>query len=392
MIMQNVILRKALIAGIVVFLVGTNVVFVSEASVENDTRSNSMNAFSHDNPEVYTITTWDNASITLTRYVGTKHPSVMFIHGMGCNHKIYDFDQNHSLARFLNKDGWDVWMLDLRTHDGDGDYFFVKGSTREYIDRSWDFDNTYLRIDVVTAIAFIKNKTGEPKIFLSGHSLGGYLAYAYAEVVGQEDLAGIITTGAAPYGMTMDVFMKFTSRHPLLYLSKYGFFLGEKAYLNPCGYPCSFSYPKILLDVYMRKYQPNILVFDNYTTPAYVQQKLAYCGDNEPAGVVVDMFFGKYPGKYQGDWVDPQTLYDYSANLTKITVPILFIAGGSDPQDPSTDMYRGYENVSSDIKELHSFPHHSHLDLLLGDDASTLIFPVIDTWMNSQVSTKGSPL
>lgn len=33
-------------------------------------------------------------------------------------------------------------------------------------------------------------------------------------------------------------------------------------------------------------------------------------GDDEPAGVWVDMYFGKDPRFYDGHWVDPQTLYD----------------------------------------------------------------------------------
>src|SRR4030042_1664213 len=99
---------------------------------------------------IYSVPTVDDSSITLVRYVGSKNP-IIFIHGMGCNHLIYDWDKDHSLATFLNKKGWDVWMLDLRTHDCDGDFRFALGSDREYIDRYWDFANTLLKIDVVTA-------------------------------------------------------------------------------------------------------------------------------------------------------------------------------------------------------------------------------------------------
>jgi pimeloyl-ACP methyl ester carboxylesterase len=93
------------------------------------------------------------------------------------------------------------------------------------------------------------------------------------------------------------------------------------------------------------------------------------------------MFFGKDPEKYNGDWVDPQTLYNYSDNLYKITVPILFIAGDEDPQDPADGIYSAFENVSSVDKEFYSFPEHSHMDLIMGDDASSLVFPKIDAFM-----------
>jgi len=348
-------------------------------------KNNSCNLANHAEytKEIYEVKTKDRSLITLTRYVGSKQPPIILIHGMGGNHLMFDWDENHSLARFLNKEGWDVWMLDLRTHDGDGDFFFVKGSDREYINRYWDFDNTLLKIDVVTAVDFVKNKTGTNKIFLSGQSYGGYLAYAYAELIGEENLSGIITTGACPYANPKDF------QPSLFKMYKYGFYLGKKAFVNPIGKPWTYK-PKFLGDIYSKLWKPTgppeNPVFYYNTTPEYIQKGLYYCRDSEPAGVWVDMYFGKDPNKYGGHWVDPQTLYDYSANLNKITVPILFIAGDNDPQDPSVDIHRAYENVSSTIKEFHSFPKHSHLDLLLGDDASTLIFPVITNWLNLRIS------
>jgi len=329
--------------------------------------------------QVYEVPTPDGQFVTLTRYVGVKGPSIILIHGMGGNHLMYDFDENHSLPRFLNDQGWDVWMLDLRTHDGDGDFFFVKGSDREYINRYWDFDRTLLKIDVVTAVDFVKKVTLEDKIILSGHSYGGYLAYAYAMLIGEEDLAGIMTTGASPYANPEDY------QPGVFEMLKYGFYLGDKAYVNPFGRPWTFM-SKLRRDYYNKLWRPTANpAFYYTTTPEYIQKELSYHADSEPAGVWVDMHFGKDPRKYGGHLVDPQTLYDYSANLNKITVPMLFIAGDNDTQDPSYGVYSAYENVSSVQKEFHSFPECSHFDLLLGDNASELIFPVISDWMGSIV-------
>ena len=379
--MRNDIFRKGFVFGIILVLLASNISFVSSEIIKYKNYSN--NLLPHHNKykkEIYIVETKDNSSVTLTRYVGTKRPSIILIHGMGSDHKFFDWDDNHSLAQFLNNDEWDVWMLDLRTHDGDGDFFCVNGSDREYINRYWDFDRTLLKIDVVTAIDFVKNKTGCNKIVLSGHSYGGYLAYAYAELIGEENLSGVITTGAAPYANPKD-FQRLT------HMYRYGFYLGEKAFVRPWG--CPFSYtPKWKIDWSCKIWKPtaNFIFYFN-TTPEYIQKAITYCRDNEPAGVCVDMHFGKDPKKYHGDWVDPQTLYNYSANLYKITSPILFIAGANDPQDPSVDIYKAYENVSSTIKEYHSYPNHSHLDLLLGNDASSLIFPVITNWMNSNIAS-----
>ena len=76
-------------------------------------------------------------------------------------------------------------------------------------------------------------------------------------------------------------------------------------------------------------------------------------------------------------------LQNYSENLYKITVPILFIAGEQDTQDPSDGIYSAFENVSSSEKEFYSFPLYSHADLLLGENADEEVFPKIDSFLVS---------
>lgn len=371
-------IKKTLIRNIIIFL-SITILITANVTIAKNPSTMKSTILSEERTtrikQVFYVPTPDGQLITLTRYVGVKQIPIILIHGAGGNHLMLDFDENHSLSRFLNDHGWDVWMLDLRTHDGDGDYFFDKDSDREYINRYWDIDRTLLKLDVVTAVDFVKKVTLSEKIFLGGHSYGGYLAYAYAMKIGEENLTGIITTGASPYSNP-------TSRY-LWELLIYGFPFGRRAFVNPFGMPWTF-FSKSEADDYVSDWEPREDSFYYYTTtPEYIQKKLIYRFDSEPAGVWVDLYYGRDPKKYGGHWVDPQTLYDYSANLYKITVPILFIAGDNDTQDPSKDIFRAYENVSSEVKEFYSFPEHSHLDLLLGDNASILIFPKISDWMDS---------
>lgn len=334
------------------------------------------------NEKQFFVPTSDGSSITLTRYEGEKDP-VIFIHGMGCNHWIFDVDKSHSLARYLNSKGWDVWLLDLRTHDGDGDFKYAVGSDREYIKREWDFDNTLLKIDVVNAVDFVKNQTGYEKLFLSGHSYGGYLAYAYAMLIGEQNLSGIITTGASPYANPPE----YQERNRQT-MYDFGYEYGNYAYVKDDAENAQYiSSPRISLLIYTIFWtlfdHSDTFLFYKETTPYSIQKKCLFHFDGESAGVCVDMYFGKDSERYNGSWVDPQTLYNYSANLDKITVPILFIAGDEDSQDPSDGIYSAYENVSSNEKQFYSFANYSHMDLLMGDDADTFIFPKIDVFMSS---------
>ena len=196
-------------------------------------------------------------------------------------------------------------------------------------------------------------------------------------MIGEENLSGIIATGASPYANTIDYQPKRTE------MIKYGFYLGNKAFVNPIGRSYThFSKIFFVINKIFWKPTANALFYYD-TTPGYIQKNIGFKCDSEAAGVYVDMYFGKDPYKYGSHWVDPQTLYDYSENLNKITAPILFIAGENDTQDPSIDIYRAYQNVSSINKEFYSFPKHSHMDLLLGENSSKLIFPKIDTFMGS---------
>jgi pimeloyl-ACP methyl ester carboxylesterase len=326
--------------------------------------------------EMYTVPTDDGFSITLYRYVGEKRPSIMLVPGICANHFSFDYNENHSLARFLNAHGWDVWMLDARTHDGDGDFWFgsLRGlhSDREYINRYWDLDNTYLKKDVVAAAEYIKKITGNDKFFFLGHSLGGYLAYAYAELVRQDDLAGIITLGSSAKA---NPFI-----NPWRLDHYFGIRIGQRAYVRPFGLPFVHN-TKYAID--QSKDQPLLGQYYENTTSWSVRENLSYMRDDEAAGLWVDMMLGRDPRYYGGHWVDPQTLFDYTAHLNTITVPFLVIAGDEDTSDPKTDIYQNYQNVSSTIKKFVNISGYAHMDLILGDTANIKVFPEITNWLDS---------
>ena len=328
----------------------------------------------NNNKFLYNITTEDGCSLDITRYKGVKNNSILMIHGYACSKKIFDWDKNHSLAKFLNEDGWDVWNLNLRTHDADGDFWFDKDSDRERFNRYWDFDRTYLKKDVAAAVNFIKNKTQEKQIYLLGHSMGGYLCYAYAELLNQSDLAGFITMGSSAVGYSYNL--------PYLSLLRYGFKLGKRAFVNPFGLSYK-HFPK-----YNVKNFPTDSPYFFYknTTTTSIQNDFLYGLDDEPAGVFVDIIFGKENRFNNGHWLDPQTLYDYTKNLEKIKVPCLLISGDEDIIDPVGDVFSTYVKIGSENKVFLHFEDYAHMDLVLGDNARDDIFSEITNWLNSNSS------
>lgn len=367
--MHENIIRKGIVIGLIFIFFASG--FTSQVrSIASTTDSTSFTK------EIYHVRTSDGSSVTLTRYVGNKRPSLMLVHGMCCNHLFFDWDENHSLARFLAAQDFDVWMLDLRTHDGDGDFWFgnIRGlnSSREYINRYWDLDHTYLKKDVVAAIQFIKKKSHYEKIVFMGHSMGGYLAYMYAELMNQNDLAGIVTLGSSAKANA------FVNKWAMDF--RYGFRLGKRAFVHPIFGSPSFHIPKSYIDKTLDLDRPGY--YYGNTTSKAVRDATSYRRDDEPAGVWVDMMQGRDPRFYGGHWVDPQTLYDYTAHLSKITVPLLAIAGDQDTSDPKDDIFYTYQHVSSTMKTFINISSYGHMDLILGDDANVRVFPNITQWLD----------
>ena len=354
---------------VVLFLTTAAQTFSSQSLISNSNSKTSVDK------QMLKVPTDDGSEITLVHYNGSKKPSIILIPGYSCNYKIYDMDENHSLARFLNKNGWDTWVISLRTHDGDGDFIFDPDSNREKLCRYWDFDRTYLKHDLVTGVNYVKNISNCEKVFLMGHSMGGYLCYAYPQLIGEEDLAGIVPIGSTPFCNPRNF--------SIIMMLRYGIKIGKRSFVNPIGLG-RVHVSKRRLRIIADKSDPNYELFYKNTTSKDIQYKFHFNNDDEPAGVYVDMIWGRDPRFYDGHWVDPQTLYDYSENLDKITVPFFAVAGDQDRlQDPKEGMYKGYQRVSSEEKQFMSVANYSHCDLLLGDNADEDIFVHIVNWIES---------
>ena len=349
-------MKKVKIYTVLIILILSTLSLTSIAQIENKNQVEKT---------TYTITTEDDVEINLIRYDGTKTP-VLMIPGMFENHLIFDFDNETSLAKYLANEGYDTWVLNLRSHDGDGD----PRTESENISKFWDFDQDYLRKDMVAAVDFIKNETGFEKIFLLGHSMGGYLAYAYAELINQSDIAGIV--GIAPTGVAyeMDFTMKLLRS---IYCRKT--IQGEIV-------PRLFAKKLDLNNNFIMKLGVKTESFYKFETSFEKQRKFINTIDAEPIGVVIDMLYGFDEDYKDGHWWDPQTGYDYTDNLKNITVPIVLIGGKQDVSDKVEDIAETFNHIGSEDKEIHILDGYGHVDLLLGKNAEQGVYPLVGSWLN----------
>lgn len=312
------------------------------------------------------VPTADGATVALHHHPGSG-PPVLAVHGISSNHRFWDLDDDHSLAVWLNREGFDVWLLDLRGHGqattaGDG-------SPQP---PGWDIDD-YGRYDVPAAVDHIRACTGRSVAYV-GHSMGGIVA-AIALATGSTTFSSLITVGS-PVAFAPEA-------NPLMKLARIGFGFGG-AVMFRVGTP-------ILGD---------LASFLGPAMPGRLQERLYNPANMEPWAVdpmlqtVVSPVWRGEMRQFSrmlrdGRLTDATGQIDYFAQLSDVTVPTLVIAGAGDQVappgwvEPWIGALGGPTRFVTAGKTTGFKEDYGHLDLGLGRDADREIFPLIAEWLRA---------
>ncbi len=119
-------------------------------------------------PEAPVVHTRDGWELPLRHYPA-EGPPVLLVHGMGANHRNFDFRPETGLAPWLQERGWDVWVPVLR-----GD----PGSVAPHTE-AWDRYTfaQHAHHDLPAIVDAVLAKTGQDRLYWVGHSMGGMLLY-----------------------------------------------------------------------------------------------------------------------------------------------------------------------------------------------------------------------
>ncbi|NJK89019.1 MAG: alpha/beta hydrolase [Myxococcales bacterium] len=126
-------------------------------------------------------------------YVPRWADPVILSHGLAANRFNMDFHRDghgsgrSSLARYLARRGFDVWVLETRGHGH-------AKTPRRALWNAWD----EVREDVPTAIRTVLDVTSRERVFWVGHSWGGLLQVLLQASGGREanNVAGVVALGA----------------------------------------------------------------------------------------------------------------------------------------------------------------------------------------------------
>lgn len=312
--------------------------------------------------EIHFARAADGWRLALIRYrpaaPRTELRPLLLVHGVGANRYNFDLTDEASLARFLAEAGFDVWLIELR-----GRGYSTRPRLFSGLRYDWTFDE-YVEQDLPAAAATILAATGAPALHLVGFSTGALAAYGWltdphrsAEVASLVSIAGPATFKRAGSHVSGRIIRS-------LRWLRHRFLMRVLAPISGYWHP-----------------SPLQLIHNGENLNGAVQRR---------AMVNLIANFSRNELLQYGDWLVNDVFRsidhrrDYRAELPRITVPALFLAGPRDLLAPPDAVKDAFDAVSSTDKRFvicsraQKFSvNFGHFDLLLGNRAAAEVYPLI---------------
>jgi pimeloyl-ACP methyl ester carboxylesterase len=317
-------------------------------------------------PSVYFAPTVDRWELALYRY-GQSDPSApaaILAGGYACNRHFMDFDERYSLARYLAHRGFDTWVVEFR---GRGRSRPLRGCKQP---GRWTFDDLAL-IDVPTVIAFVSHELGHRRFCWIGHSMGGVLMYAYlgTETIGLSPTAAVAL--ATPVQFPRTAYDLVHSIGSALLSVPFPGRVPQRAALGVLWHLVGWSRA---LEIGMNP--DNV---DRAVVGAALRRSLSN-GSRAELQQLSEW-------SNTGTFTSVDGAIDYRANLRRVTIPSLVVAGPRDRLAPPEAAERGYELLASPKKRFVVLDRESsfsadygHVDIVFGRRAPDEVFPLIADW------------
>ncbi len=115
----------------------------------------------------------------------SMQPICVYLPGRFANANLVFNDYRYDLRQYLARESIHVYCMDYRTH-------FLKYEIEQEKQRCGTWNTGTFLTDIAEAIRFVRQRHGERKVVLIGHSMGCTLAYFYAAANSEQNLAGLI--------------------------------------------------------------------------------------------------------------------------------------------------------------------------------------------------------
>lgn len=289
---------------------------------------------------------------------------VILSHGIAANKYSVDMDRAHSLAYYLKRNGFPVFVISLR---GVGSSYH-QSKTRY---KDFNFDDI-VQYDVPATIATVRRLTGAPKVNWIGHSMGGMIMYGFQgrRLPGHQDVASFIALGSPGR-------IDHTRR-------------------SLWGAVTKFPWMNELIDF---RFGAQIVspLTGRFTTPI---EELIFSKDNVSTTTIRKMMKNGVENISYGlahqfiDWMRTgrettvDGAFNYREGLRNIETPTLFVAGARDHVAIPESVRFAYERAAAKNKEYVELGHeqglpvdYCHTGLVLGERALEDVYPRCLDWL-----------
>lgn len=329
----------------------------------------------------YHPVTPDNWKLTLEHFppaegtVKKKHP-VIIAHGLLANRRYFKINGENSIALMLSKQGYDVWLLDLRGRDEAGSpWWYLAEHTYNY-----SVDD-YIMKDMDTALNYVIEKTGSKKVNWIGHSMGGMIAYARIGTLGDDRVANLVTVGSP-------VILPLANKNELMWYR-----ISPGMAILPMVPTAEFSWWAFYLPLVSPDHIQEMLYYPENTDEEIQDLLMDECSNNISKPVARQFL----ASMKHGELVSKDQRVSYAQDLSKIDIPVFVIAGRRDHlADPSAlrEVYHRLASKDKDFfiagKAMGLSDDYGHTDMLVGKKASEEVIPEIINWLNERNKTENS--
>jgi pimeloyl-ACP methyl ester carboxylesterase len=222
-------------------------------------------------------------------------------------------------------------------------------------------------------VDFVKKETGAASVAWVGHSLGGAIAMCYLE-----------RTPDAPIGCLVAVASPVVVPKPGTFFQENikDFRLAMTAINN--------RWQALAGAITLGRFKTPIdVVFYNEKNMAPLTIQLMYLriAEDVPKPVVDQLL----KMAETGELISPDGKFNYSKEVSRLTLPVFFIAGKVDHSADPEAVHYAYERVSSKDKTFRLFGlawgdsiDYGHDDLILGKRSREEVYPVIEKWLQTR--------
>lgn len=333
-----------------------------------------MKVVKRSTPELETrfAPTRDGWALALHRYRRDEPgaPAAILCSGYACNRHFVDFDDRHSLARFLTRRGFDTWVVELR---GRGKSHPLPGCREP---DQWTFDDL-AHIDVPAAIEHVRQTLGHGRIAWVGHSMGGMALYAHLGVAARHVAPAAAVTLGAPV-----VFPQLASE------------LAHRigAFLLALPFPGRVPQRAVIGALWLLVGRTRAVAIG--MNPDNV--------DHVVVGTALRRAITNVsPAKLRqlaqwartGTFASADGSLDYRRNLRRMETPTLVVAGACDRLATPETVAAAFEEMPTAAKRFLVLgtdaglgSNYGHVDMILGRRAPDEVFPLIADWLQDALA------